>query len=136
MTTSRSAEPALFRVGRIGGGTLAIVVSTVTGVPRSPTYVGIRPDAECQPKLSEPKHGDLLIMTGDIHTTRRFEFSEGNSNKFWEITIQGTEATVRFGHIGTAGQTSAKTFADAAAAEKHAETLIKQKLGKGYREVP
>jgi predicted DNA-binding WGR domain protein len=74
-------------------------------------------------------------MTGDTQTTRRFEFSEGNSNKYWEITIQGTETTVRFGRIGTAGQTSAKSFADAAAAQQHAETLIKQKLGKGYREV-
>jgi DNA ligase 1 len=105
------------------------------GVPRFPTYVGIRPDAERQTTLSEPTQGDLPIMTGDTQTTRRFEFSEGNSNKYWEITIQGTETTVRFGRIGTAGQTSAKSFADAAAAQQHAETLIKQKLGKGYREV-
>ena len=68
-------------------------------------------------------------------STRRFEFSEGTSNKFWEITVQGTEATVRFGRIGTAGQSNVKTFADSSAATKHAEKLINEKLGKGYREV-
>ena len=33
------------------------------------------------------------------HTTnpRRFEFSEGNSNKFWELSVTGAEVTVRYG---------------------------------------
>ena len=74
-------------------------------------------------------------MATEATTTRRFEFSEGTSNKFWEISVQGTEATVRFGRIGTTGQTNVKTFADAAAAAKHAEKLINEKLGKGYKEV-
>jgi len=43
------------------------------GVPRFPTYIGIRPDAACQPTRSETTQGDLPIMTGEIHTARRFE---------------------------------------------------------------
>jgi len=65
---------------------------------------------------------------------RRFEFNEGNSDKFWEVTIDGTDVTVCFGRIGTGGTTQTKSFADHAAAMKHAENLVKQKTAKGYRE--
>ena len=66
---------------------------------------------------------------------RRFEFSEGTSNKFWELTVQDQEVMVCFGRIGSHGQSSVKSFADAAAATKHADKLIAEKLAKGYREV-
>ncbi len=65
---------------------------------------------------------------------RYFEFVEGTSSKFWEISTSDTEVTVRFGRIGTEGQTQVKTLADAAAAAKHADKLIAQKTGKGYQE--
>ncbi len=42
--------------------------------------------------------------------------------------------TVRYGKIGTNGQTQTKTFADAAAVQKHAEKLISEKTDKGYVE--
>jgi len=62
----------------------------------------------------------------------RYEFREGSSHKFWEVSVNGDELTVRFGKIGTAGQTKTKTFASAAAAEKEKSKLIKEKTGKGY----
>ena len=65
-------------------------------------------------------------------TVRRFEFSEGRSDKFWEISAAGTEVTVRFGRIGTEGQTQVKSFHDAAAADKHVAKLIGEKVKKGY----
>ncbi|MGO8748714.1 MAG: WGR domain-containing protein [Thermoguttaceae bacterium] len=65
---------------------------------------------------------------------RYFEFVGGSSAKFWEITTSGNEVTVRFGRIGTEGQTQVKTLADADAAAKHAEKIIAAKMGKGYRE--
>ena len=49
--------------------------------------------------------------------------------------MNGKEMTVRYGRIGTNGQSSVKSFADAATASKQAEKLIKEKTGKGYREV-
>ncbi len=68
-------------------------------------------------------------------TPRRFELSDGKSNKFWEIAIADTDVTVRFGRIGTQGQTQTKSFPDGTAASKHAAKLVEEKLGKGYKEV-
>ena len=65
---------------------------------------------------------------------RYFEFVGGTSAKFWEAAVNGNEVTVRFGRIGTAGQTQTKTLANADAATKHAEKLIGQKVAKGYLE--
>ncbi|MCY2993880.1 MAG: WGR domain-containing protein [Planctomycetota bacterium] len=65
---------------------------------------------------------------------RYFEFVGGNSAKLWELGISGTEVTVRFGRIGTDGQTQVKSFPDPAAATRHAEKLVTAKIGKGYVE--
>ena len=65
-------------------------------------------------------------------TTRYFEFVGGNSRKFWEITVAGSDVTVRFGRIGTDGQSQTKSFDDEAAAARHAEKLIAAKTKKGY----
>jgi predicted DNA-binding WGR domain protein len=67
-------------------------------------------------------------------TVRRFEFIGGSSQKFWEIALAGTSFTVRFGRIGTAGQSQTKSFADEAKAKREAENLIAEKVKKGYVE--
>jgi predicted DNA-binding WGR domain protein len=56
------------------------------------------------------------------------------SSKFWEIDVAGSDVTVRFGKIGTNGQTTVKSFDDAAAADAHAAKLIAEKTKKGYAE--
>lgn len=66
---------------------------------------------------------------------RYFEFIEGSSFKFYEVSTDGNTVTIRFGRIGTEGQSQTKPFADAEAAAKHAEKQIASKLAKGYREV-
>ena len=48
--------------------------------------------------------------------------------------VNGNQVSVTFGRIGTAGQTQTKQSADLAAATKHANKLIEQKLAKGYVE--
>jgi predicted DNA-binding WGR domain protein len=65
---------------------------------------------------------------------RSFEFVEGTSAKFWEIARVGSEVMVRFGRIGTQGQSSVKTLADETAAAAHETKLINEKLRKGYAE--
>ena len=65
---------------------------------------------------------------------RSFAFSEGTSNKFWNIDLQGKQFTVTFGKIGTNGQTQVKAFADDAAAKKEHDKLVAEKLKKGYTE--
>jgi predicted DNA-binding WGR domain protein len=67
-------------------------------------------------------------------TTRHFEFKDGKSSKFWEITQADDSVTVRYGKTGTAGQSQTKAFVDSGAASKHAQKLIAEKLGKGYVE--
>lgn len=66
---------------------------------------------------------------------RRFEFVEGSSKKFWEVRIEGTALVVRFGRIGTDGQTQKKPFAHVADAVAAAEKLVEEKTRKGYSEV-
>ena len=66
--------------------------------------------------------------------TRRFEFVGGTSAKFWEITVAQAEVTVRYGRLGTDGQSQTKTLPDVQAASRQAEKLIGQKLAKGYQE--
>ena len=65
---------------------------------------------------------------------RRFEFAEGTSNKFWEVSISGCDLTTRWGKAGTDGQSKTKTFADAARARAEANKLIAEKTAKGYIE--
>lgn len=66
--------------------------------------------------------------------TRRFEFVGGSSAKFWEIFVTDSEVTVRFGRVGTNGQSQTKNFPDPAAARRHADKLIQEQIGKGYVE--
>jgi predicted DNA-binding WGR domain protein len=81
---------------------------------------------------TEPRPAPVPASTSG--STRYFEFVGGSSRKFWEITVSGNSFAVRFGRIGTAGQSQTKTFADEAKAKKEAELLIAQKVKKGYLE--
>ena len=73
-------------------------------------------------------------LTGYDHLQfDRFLFAEGNSNKFWEIAVDGVKLIVRFGRVGTKGQVQLKSFADEETALKEKEKLIREKTNKGYR---
>jgi predicted DNA-binding WGR domain protein len=72
------------------------------------------------------------MTTAQQASTRRFEFSVGSSNKFWEIRRNGNEVTIRFGRIDTHGQSQGKSFPTEAAAARHANKLVREKLAKGY----
>jgi predicted DNA-binding WGR domain protein len=65
---------------------------------------------------------------------REFEFVEGKSAKFWRIEVQGSSYTVRFGRIGTEGQTQTKEFESPAEARKAYQKLVAEKIAKGYKE--
>jgi DNA ligase-1 len=67
--------------------------------------------------------------------TRYLEFVEGTSSKFYEIVVRGATVNIRFGRIGTTGQSLTKQLPTAAAAEKFAAKQIAAKLAKGYREL-
>lgn len=77
--------------------------------------------------LSERRHSRAM-------TTRRFEFSEGSSNKFWEVSLDGTTVVTKWGRIGTDGQTTLKKEASVDKAQATLSKLIKEKTAKGYVE--
>jgi len=62
----------------------------------------------------------------------RYEFKEGSSNKFWEITLSGNSFTTRWGRIGTDGQEKTQTFGSPAEAQKEYDKLVREKEKKGY----
>ncbi len=64
------------------------------------------------------------------------ELSEegGGSHKFYEVVIDDTKLTIRYGRIGDAGQSSTKDFASNDIAKKEAAKKIKEKKNKGYEE--
>jgi predicted DNA-binding WGR domain protein len=67
-------------------------------------------------------------------TVRHFELIGGSSRKFWEISVSGKSFTVRFGRMGTAGQSQTKNFADDTSAKSEADKLVAEKVKKGYLE--
>ena len=65
---------------------------------------------------------------------RRFEFKDGASNKFWEIALSGEKYDVRYGRIGTDGQSVKKSFATKALALAAHDKIIAEKVKGGYLE--
>jgi predicted DNA-binding WGR domain protein len=65
----------------------------------------------------------------------RLTYSDGSSNKFWEVHVEGAGVRVTYGKLGTNGQSRAKTHASAAAARADAAKQVAEKLKKGYQRV-
>ncbi len=78
---------------------------------------------------------DPRRFLGDAKGMERFEFRDDKSNKFWEITVEGDSYTVRYGRLGTDGQTKTKAFASAEVARREADKMIASKTKKGYAKV-
>jgi len=63
----------------------------------------------------------------------RYEFVQGKSQKFWEITLEGKAFTTCWGRLGTEGQSATKTFPNAAKAKMKYDKLVVEKVKKGYQ---
>ncbi len=108
-------------------------VALSSPVARSPHPTSpVAAPAPAQP----PETGKKTVAAGVPSTgaRRTLEYSEGNSRKFWELTVEGAAFTVRFGRLGTSGQSQVKSFSSEAEARAMAEQLIASKLKKGYVE--
>jgi DNA ligase-1 len=110
------------------------------GVPRFPSYVGLRDDVVLAPPPKPAPAASAapapVASPAAAAGSRRFECVEGGSAKFWEIALEGASHTVRFGRIGSAGQQKSKSFPDEAAARADADRLVAEKTAKGYVEKP
>jgi DNA ligase-1 len=109
------------------------------GVPRFPSYVGVRRDTvwiapAATPAAPEVVDTPLPMLGSAPPAARLFELVEGSSSKFWEVARDRCVVTVRFGRIGSAGQARSKDFASEELAQRHAADLIEHKVAKGYRE--
>jgi predicted DNA-binding WGR domain protein len=58
--------------------------------------------------------------------------AEGSSHKFYEVTIQDLQVTIRYGRIGDPGQTKVSSYATAEKAKTAATKKVNEKLRKGY----
>ena len=126
-------------------GVPVISVDALIQMPAEPSAVA--KTEPLPPLLPTPSHQPLPRQTRTMPSktsasktvpqtdSRRFEFVDAKSSKFWEIRQTDHEVTVRYGKIGTEGQTMTKPFDDAPAAAKHAEKLVSEKLKGGYAEV-
>jgi predicted DNA-binding WGR domain protein len=92
------------------------------------------PPSETSPPPPAGTPPDAGPQASGVPAARRFELVGGSSRKFWEIAVDGSAVTVRFGRVGTAGQTQQKLFADPATAARTAGRLVREKLAKGYVE--
>jgi uncharacterized protein (TIGR02996 family) len=63
----------------------------------------------------------------------RYEFSEGTSNKFWDINLSGKSFTINFGKVGANGQTQIKSFGSDTEARTAHDKLVAEKTKKGYK---
>jgi uncharacterized protein (TIGR02996 family) len=102
-----------------------------TAAPTPAPAKAAKAKAEPAKPAPAPPRADVVVEPG----FRRFEFVEGGSSKFWEVKVEGEQQIVRYGKIGTAGQTKEKDFDSAGEAKADTKKLIAEKTGKGYVEV-
>ncbi|MBE9228572.1 WGR domain-containing protein [Phormidium sp. LEGE 05292] len=60
------------------------------------------------------------------------ELSDDRSHKFYEVTVNAFDVIIRYGRIGTIGQTNRSTYSNLQKAQAEADKKINEKLKKGY----
>ncbi|MEN0062798.1 MAG: WGR domain-containing protein [Myxococcota bacterium] len=65
----------------------------------------------------------------------RYERIEGTAQRFWEIEIDGRHVTTRWGRLGRHPQSRTIECRDETTAQQRRDTLVRQKLAKGYERV-
>jgi DNA ligase-1 len=132
------------------------------GVPRFPSYVGVRIDGRWEGSAAlpvvmsvaapstaatpaeksaappaakpEPKPATGASAKSGDAAARYFEFVDGKSSKFWEVQLDGSSLITRYGRIGTDGQRTLKDFTSEDGARREREKLVLEKTKKGYVE--
>ena len=66
---------------------------------------------------------------------QRLEFKEGNSNKFWQIKLVGTNVEINWGKIGAKGTTKTMKFNSKDKAVEYMDKQIQSKIKKGYKKI-
>ncbi len=106
------------------------------GVPRFPSYVGVRHDVKFPDRPAAAAKKAVIKVSAPLaaQLTRRFEYGKGKAAKFWEVTRDGSAVTLRFGTAGTPGESKTQTYPDEEAAAEAMADLIADKLDDGFVE--
>ncbi len=113
------------------------------GIPRFPSFVGIRHDVDFKytsPKTSPAKSVKKAVSdTSDSASLadfngQYFEYKDEKSHKFWKIESSQNDVITEFGKVGNRGQKKVKTLDSPEDAKSHLTKQIAAKLKKGYQE--
>ena len=74
-------------------------------------------------------------MKKSSNNFQRLEFKEGNSNKFWQIKLVGTNVEINWGKIGAKGTTKTMKFNSKDKAVEYMDKQIQSKIKKGYKKI-
>ncbi len=107
------------------------------GLEEDPVLSVTIPEEGIQPLESETTKSStsIIVLPGFENVEfERFVYTDQTSNKFWEAGVQENKLIVRFGRVGTKGQVQVKTFDDKEMAKREMEKMVREKIGKGYKE--
>ncbi len=104
------------------GAAKAMTAKAMAPLPKGDKAAKAKP-ASAKPASASGKPG-----------ARYFEFVDGGSSKFWEIRVEDTAVTTRYGKIGSTGQETLKDFDSKGDAFKEYDKLVTEKTKKGYVE--
>jgi uncharacterized protein (TIGR02996 family) len=62
----------------------------------------------------------------------RYERKDATTHKFWEIEVQGSEITTRWGEVGTEGETAKKTFPSRYHTKQEYKKVVAERTKFGY----
>ena len=99
--------------------------------PATKVKAAVKPAAKTASKPAAKK----AAGGGGMSSPRRFEFSEGTSNKFWTVWVEGTQLMTKYGKIGSAGSQTVKDFGTDEKVKKEYDKIVGEKTKKGYEEV-
>ncbi|HEY0656576.1 MAG TPA: AAA domain-containing protein, partial [Chryseosolibacter sp.] len=116
---------------------LATIIKKITQEPEAVVVEVSEPLVEPQESVEQKqeevaKPAEAAKATDQL-VFERLEFKDATSNKFWEAAVDGQKLVVRFGRIGTKGQTQLKSFASQEVAQKEKEKMVREKIAKGYK---
>lgn len=77
---------------------------------------------------------DVPPLLVEACVTRSLVFDQGCSNKFWRVSVSGSELAVNYGCNGSIGQRYVKVFDSTERARFELEKLVAEKLGNGCRD--
>ena len=103
--------------------------------PTAPKKVGTVTPMASKPKSKPAPKPKQATKTRLEYVGSNYKNQSGHSSKFYEVTVDGSKVTIRFGKIGTHGQTKVHQKGGEYSAMAFAKTQIAKKKAKGYKQV-